>query len=170
MHTANQCRGARNAPGTTGNNAIEGRQSLPSGHCSSGVEQVIRNDQVVGSNPTSGSMRINELWEFPVALQAGRARPASSGWCGCDLTCASDRCSSPRSSRGERPRPGPASAWRRPQCRRQGAVGVDTRTGRGLTRSPVRFGAGAPRCLASSCRVRRRPVGRASARLCRVRR
>ena len=37
--------------------------------CSSGVEQVIRNDQVVGSNPTIGSITINGLWEFSNSLR-----------------------------------------------------------------------------------------------------
>lgn len=36
--------------------------SSPPSRCSSGVEQLIRNEQVVGSNPTSGSLWNSKSW------------------------------------------------------------------------------------------------------------
>ena len=53
--------------GSTGDESFQCR-------CSSGVEQVIRNDQVVGSNPTSGSSFAAELLLFSRTAGSGSPR------------------------------------------------------------------------------------------------
>jgi len=44
--------------------------------CSSGVEQLIRNEQVVGSNPTSGSIDYQWLWKLNGVFENNYDRPA----------------------------------------------------------------------------------------------
>ena len=52
----------------------------PTRRCSSGVEQLIRNEQVVGSNPTSGSLIFNDLWIF-IWLEIIRTRAVRHNLC-----------------------------------------------------------------------------------------